>query len=180
MSLKELITGKVNQTKNTNELLENILAQLKLLTQEKEAKYYKEWFPMIFQFYVKGYYVNDPVFGTNKWGFVKLDQSALQLNYDYEFHSLYTHTQERQYDPAFRLVINGVSYPDTERIASEDAQFDDWVEYAGHNYCYERAYRFARIWLYQSNYGYGDYPFILEVKKPWTLNFDIFQTTTSF
>lgn len=170
----------VNKKSNSLEILNNILEQLKLLNAKDEIKFYKEWYPLSFQFYVKGYYVNDDNFGTNKWGFKKLDLDDLKFDFDYEFDSLYAHTENRQYNPSFRLVLNGQSIPDVERIASEYSQYTDWKEYAGHNYCYQRSYRFALIWLYQSNHGYGHYPFKQVMEAPWTLNFDIFQTTTSY
>lgn len=161
-------------------VLGDILDQLKQLNDKQDISYYKEWHPMVFQFYVKGYYVNDPQFGTNKWGFKRLNQDPLELDFDYEFHSLYAHTENRQYNSAFRLVLNGMSYPDIARMASEYSNYDNWQIYQGHNYCYQRAFRFARIWLYQSNHGHGEYPFKQVMKKPWNLNFDIFQSSTSY
>lgn len=178
MSLLEKITalGKNSQSN----VLNSILEELQKLNKKDEKLFYKEWYPLAFQFYVKGYYVNDPEFGTNKWGFVKLDLDDLKLDFDYEIHSLYAHTENRQYNASFKLILDGKSYPNVERIASEYSQYTDWKEYTGHNYCYQRSYRFARIWLYQSNHGHGEYPFIMTMKAPWTLNFEIFQTTTSY
>lgn len=167
-------------TENMEDLLQNILSELEELNSKEGDLYYKEWHPMTFQFYVKGYQIRDPLFGTSKWGFQKLNNDDLQLDFDYEFDSLQAHTENRQYNASFRLVINGLSYPNKERIASEYApNYDDWQEFIAHNYCYQRAFRFARIWLYQSNHGYGDYPFKMRVNKGWTLNFDIFQTSTN-
>lgn len=166
---------------NSKEVLLDILEQLKQLNTKEHDLYYKEWHPMSFQFYVKGYYVRDPVFGTNKWGFVRLNQNDLILDFDYEFDSIQTHTENRQYNTAFRLIINKKAFPPKERIASEyEPNYDDWQEFLGHNYCYQHPYRFGREWLYQSNHGIADYPFKMVVKKNWSLNFDIFQSSTSY
>ncbi len=161
------------------EILLSILEQLEKLNTSAHDLYYKEWFPITFQFYAKGQYIRDPHFGSSKWGFKKLNLANLTYDFDYEFHSLYAHTENRQYNSAFKLVINDVPYPNIERIASEYSNYDNWQEFVAHNYCYERPFRFCRIVSHQSNHGHADYPFEMVVKKPWDLNFEFFQTSTS-
>jgi len=185
------IDDLVNKAKGNNstlEVLNDILLQLKLLNQKSEEKYYKKWSPFSFQFYFKGGYVYDEEFGSSKWGFIPLDDSYYQLKepmrleYDYEFHSLQSFTQNRTYNPAFRLIINGESYPEEAHIfyKGTDRDSDQLLVYRGHNYSYDREYKFARVWLYQSNHGIGEYPFKMVVDAPWTLSFMVFQTTTSY
>lgn len=178
MSLRNLVAGKTH-TNRMEILLEGILKQLKTLNRKQGDEYYKEWYPMTFQFYAKGQYVKDPHFGTSKWGFKRLQNDPLRLNYNYEFDSLYLHTEECTYAKAIRLVINGMPYPEIERMASDYENYDDWQEFIGHNYCYERGFRFCVKKEQNTSYGYAEYPFKMTVKAPWTLNFDWFSTTTS-
>ena len=155
-------------------ILQEILQELKSLNQKQDTKYYKEWYPMTFQFYAKGHTINDDHFGSSKWGFRRIKNNPLRLNYDYEFDSLYLHTEESTYAKAIRLVINGMPHPEVERLASDYDNYDDWQEFIAHNYCYERGFRFCVKKEQNTSYGYAEYPFKMTVKAPWTLNFDWF------
>ena len=166
-------------TKNMEILLQKILNEVEKTNLQNRSPYYKEWHPLFFVFYMKGAYVIDPNFGTNKWGFVKLNNKDLLYDFPYEFHSFTLHTEQRTYKPALRFVINGKVFPDKQIIASNENDFKDWVEFVGHNYDYQRCYQFSNQESYQSGYGRAEYPFKMIVPKNWTLNFEFFMTSTS-
>lgn len=180
MSVLDKISALGKKTQDKSNTLDLILEQLIKLNQKQDVKYRKEWYPLFFHFYTKGYYVADPSYGTNKWGFKRIPGlNDLKLDFDYEFHSLELHTENRTYKPALRLIINGSVYPNVQRIVSGENNFDGFREFQGHNYNYQRCYQFSNVETYQSGYGSAHYPFKMIVERPWFLNFEIFQTTTS-
>lgn len=170
------LLGKTTQSN----VLDSILEELKKLNQKQDIKYRKEWYPLCFNFYAKGGYVADPTHGTNKWGYRKIDQPDLKLDFDYEFHSLDMHTEYKDYKPALMLIINGARYPNVQRFASDQNSFDEWREFQGHNFNYQRFFQFNMYHTGDSNEGSAHYPFKMTVKKPWNLNFDYFSTSTSY
>ncbi len=162
-----------------NILLGKILKELEKLNSREGESDLREWYPLFFTFYVKGAYVDDDKYGANKWGFKKMNNDDLKYDFDYQFNSLTLHTEARSYKPALRMVINGKNYPETQIIVSNENDFNNWQEFLGHNYSYQRAFQFSLVESYQSNFGYGQYPFKMLVKANWTLNFEIFMATNS-
>lgn len=173
----------LNKLKGNNQsignILKDILSELEKLNQKQDVKFYKEWYPLFFHFNSKGYQITDANYGASKWGFRKIENKDLKLDFDYEFHSLDLHTENRNYKPAIRLILNGSVYPNVQRIVSDEGSFDDWVEFEGHNYNYQRVYQFSDQESYQSNMGRAHYPFKMTIHRPWQLNFEFFQTSTS-
>lgn len=161
------------------EILLSILEELKKSNERERTPYYKEWFPFVFHIYMAGKYVRDPTFGTNKWGFNKIENKDLHYDFPYEFHSLKLYTEYNQYKPAIRLIVNGTVYPTKQVLLSNYSTYDDWQEFVGHNYNYQRAYMFWSRQGMQSGHGYADYPFKMVVPANWTLNFSFFMTSTS-